>query len=97
VVLLNFVKENFVMANVKFQKQVGKPTVYYFPDLQVNESFRVKSPASRGAIYRKIYYKDTHEYLQMEEATGQVFKPTHSPVEVVGVEVTIDAVKPSIY
>lgn len=85
------------MANVKFQKKVGKPTVYYFPDLQVNESFRVKSPAARGAIYRKVYSRDLQKYMQMEEATGQLFNPTGSPVEIVSVEVTIDAIKPSIY
>lgn len=85
------------MATVNFQNVLGNRVVLYFDDLDLNDSFRVNSKRSRGAVYRKVLVKDAHDYMMLEEATGKIFDPTSSPVEPVKVTVTIDAVKPSIY
>lgn len=84
------------MATVNFQNGVRVGQVY-FNDLDLNDSFRVDSKRSRGAIYRKVLDNETRDYKMLEEATGKVFDPTSSPVELVKVTVTIDAIKPSIY
>ena len=77
----------------------------YFSDLQVNQCFR--NINGRGAVYRKVMlnnditvrdkYLASNVYLMMEEATGRLFMPTTSQVEVVQVEVTVKAPKPHIY
>lgn len=85
------------MASVTFQTgsvSVGK---IYFDDLDLNDSFRVDSRRSRGAVYRKVLLNESDEFQMLEEATGKVFLPTQSPVSKVKVTVTIDAVKPNIY
>lgn len=85
------------MASVQFQNRLPQVGQLFFDDLDLNDSFRVNSKRSRGAVYRKVLVKDDHDYMMLEEATGKIFDPTSSPVELVKVTVTIDAVKPSIY
>lgn len=84
------------MATVNFHGSVQLKQ-FFFNDLDLNESFRVRSARSRGAVYRKVLLNEDDSFKMLEEATGKVFEPTSSPVEVVKVTVTIDAVKPSIY
>jgi hypothetical protein len=88
---------------------VTKVRALTFEDLNVGESFKIDTPASRGAVYVKVdlgarlddldgYYDcDKDKYGQLEVATGKVFTPTKSPVKRVDVSVTINEVKPALY
>lgn len=83
------------MAQVNFRgSSVGK---LLFEDLDLNDSFVIDSPASHGAVYRKVRKSRTSDYYMMEEATGKLFDPTVSNVKKVNVAVQIDTNKPSIY
>jgi hypothetical protein len=87
------------MAKVKFgASSVVAPLT--FDKLGKNESFRIATVNAQGAVYRKVLKKarfGTNEYFMMEEATGELFEPTRSPVELVDVEVNINTPKPKIY
>lgn len=88
------------MANVKWGKSVAS-SVEYFGDLSTNDSFVIKSKASKGAVYRKValFHPGSSlvsEYM-MEEETGKLFSPTLSMVEKVEVSVEISKAKPEIY
>lgn len=76
------------------QSKVGQDR---FDDLGLNESFRIASPQSRGAVYVKVIDNRTGDYGMLELATGKVFDPTTSPVEPVNVEVNVSAPRPNIY
>lgn len=84
------------MASVTFSQCNTAPKPNYFADLNDNDSFRISSRRARGAVYRKVHF-DNDVYYMLEEATGELFEPTNSPVELVKVTVSIDAVKPAIY
>lgn len=88
------------MANVKWGKSVSSPSEY-FSNLATNDSFVIKSKASKGAVYRKVLFCHhgtslVTEYM-MEEETGKLFNPTLSAVEKVDVSVEISKSKPEIY
>lgn len=84
-------------VKVNWEKQPGRNL--FFSDLHVNQCFR--NVNGRGAVYRKIITNSDVfgqlKHLMMEEATGRVFNPTTSQVELVEVEVTVKASKPYIY
>ncbi len=84
------------MASVQFQNQLQQVGQVFFEDLNDNDSFRIVSKRARGAVYRKVHFEDD-QYFMLEEVTGELFEPSISPVELVKVTVTVDAVKPSIY
>jgi hypothetical protein len=71
----------------------------YFKDLPVGSSFRIVN--GHGAVYQKVEIQKNvlgQEVLAMQEiATGKVFAATQSKVEEVFVEITVGAVRPSIY
>lgn len=73
-----------------------------FSSLDVGETF--KNTQGHGAVYMKVKvnsdvvrggYVDSFGMLEL--ATGKVFKPTSSPLELVDVEMTVDVPKPTIY
>lgn len=88
------------MAKVKFNTTPSVTTLH-FSDLKKNESFRIKSAHSQGAVYRKVAKRSSSsvgdEWFAMEEATGDLFYPSASPVEIVDVEVSIATPKPNCY
>lgn len=84
-----------------WQSDVAKQ-VLYFKDLKVNDHYVIDTANSHGAVYRKV--RDTRqrsygqdEYLQLEAFTGELFKPTASPVRLVEAEIAFKAKKPTIY
>lgn len=88
------------MASVNWKAAAVNVPTYYFDDLDDNASFKIRSGRSRGAVYRKVVYKDfsgVEHYYMMEEATGKLFEPTASQVEEVFVTVEIGLNKPNIY
>lgn len=67
-----------------------------FSSLGVGDTFR--NTHGHGAVYMKVQLcGDYDDYGMLELATGKVFKPTSSPLELVDVEMTVDTTKPSIY
>lgn len=77
-----------------------------FTDLKVNESFRIVSPYSKGAVYTKVdigafgldSIKKTYGIFgQLEIMTGKVFPPTTSEVELVEVNAVIEQDMPNLY
>lgn len=88
------------MAKVKFNQPTASVNVLRFSDLTKNDSFRIATVHSHGAVYRKVVKKSSfggNEEYMMEEATGELFKPTNSVVELVDVEVSVATPKPSCY
>ncbi len=75
----------------------------HFNDLGVNQSFRIASNRSQGAVYTKVELDNIlvnstfAKYGMCEVATGKVFVGTNSPVELVEVEALINGTKPNIY
>ena len=74
----------------------------YFSNLKLNDTFRIVS--GRGAVYTKVSVAPAARSsdirgreLMMEVATGLLFDPTTSPVELVEVDVQISTPKPYIY
>ena len=65
----------------------------HFSDLMLNDSFRIVD--GRGAVYVKVQHRDG-TFGMLELATGKIFAPTLSEVELVEVEVNIKTVKPAI-
>jgi len=86
------------VSNV-FWKNQKPATVVYFNQLETGECFKIDTPSSLGAVYRKVVRdKDcTPTYYQEEIATARLFLPTPSPVKRVTVEIHVDESKPSIY
>ena len=67
------------MATLQWNRPIQQKALY-FSDIQVNESFKITSPHSHGAVYRKV--EDRHgKGFSMEEATGKIYDPTPSPIE----------------
>lgn len=88
-------------TNVKINwKHKLLPQVQYYSDLSLNEAFRL---TTGQAIYIKVLVSPkvagnrNEEYGMLEIATGKVFPPSNSPVELVNVEVNVDSVKPPLY
>lgn len=82
--------------SIKFvwEGEVNKPL--YFKDVPVNKNFLIDTESAQGAVYRKVYNKDKNQYLAMEEATGNLYTPTNSPVKLVDATVSIKAPKPNL-
>lgn len=91
---------------------VGDQVKLYFNDIGLNEGFRIKSPASRGAVYQKVRLSldaarsidpswsgdaDEDLFFAKEVETGIISKPTRSEVEPVDLNITVAAPKPNIY
>lgn len=81
-----------------------------FKDLQLGDHFKIDTPHSKGAVYRKVLLnthftqnttmspvKNKEQYAQLEVSEAEVFPPTESPVVLVEVEMTIMSPKPSFY
>ena len=74
--------------------------VLYYNDLKLNEAFRL---TTGQAIYIKVLVSPrvagnhNEEYGMLEIATGMIFAPSKSPVELIHVEINVDLEKPSIY
>jgi len=69
----------------------------YFKDLLLNESFKI---VAGDAVYVKVavvHKYDENEEFMCELATGKLFPPTKSPVQLVHVDVDVDLPKPVIY
>lgn len=75
-------KVSFVGSLASFKK---------FNNLNIGDCFRIASDRSKGAVYSKCLVHDTQEYGMFEFATGTVWEPTHTNVELVDVEVKIGA------
>lgn len=92
------VKTTKPVANVFWKNQKSVATVY-FNQLEVGECFKIDTPTSLGAVYRKVVRdKDCPAtYFQEEVATARLFLPTPSPVKRVTVEIHVDESKPNIY
>lgn len=93
---------------MKINWQNQKESVNFFENLDVNTGFKVVSPHARGAVYIKVakgdsdtkIYSSRHghmECMMYEVATGKLFPPTSSPVEIVEIETNIHQKKPGIY
>lgn len=76
------------MTKISWKKTVG----LYFTDIELGQCFRIKS---REAVYMKVQFG--HRELKLELATGKIFEPTASEIELIPVEICIDTTKPSIY
>ena len=84
-------------------KNSGKTaSVLYFDDVKINETFRIKG--GQGAVYNKCLIKGSSrrhfagqkdEYGMYELATGIIYCPTPSQVELVKATTTIDVNKPT--
>lgn len=77
-------------------------TTLYFQDVAVNQGFRNVSDLSKGAVYLKVedynaFEKDYECYAMLEIATGVMFRPTTSPVELVDIKLNIGVEKPDLY
>lgn len=95
------------MPKITFHDQKVKQGIT-FSDLQLNDTFSIRSRRSKGAVYRKVRFKQhntspssinqyTETFYMLEEATGKLFDPTTSEVQKVNVDIVIHAPKPSIY
>lgn len=69
----------------------------FFTDLKVNDTFKIKSSKSKGAVYVKCEFQNRNDFWMMELGTGKIFSPTPSEVQLVDVEVVISDVKPQLY
>ena len=76
----------------------------YFKDLNLGDHFKIDTPHSKGAVYRKVLLNThftknimSYQHAQLEVSEAEVFPPTESPVVLVEVEMTIMSPKPSIY
>lgn len=71
----------------------------YFEDLNINDTFRIVSNRSHGAVYVKVLVgPKSHDpkHMMYEIATGNVFPATPSRVERVDVDVHVNANKPQL-
>lgn len=89
------------MPNINWKNPVPSRNLY-FSDLKVNDTFRIIG--GRGAVYTKVAvshgvstYDIRGREFMMEVATGLLFEPTSSNVELVQVDVQIASPKPYIY
>ena len=85
------------MVNVLWKDSVVDKKVLYFDDIEVNQAFRNISDNSRGAIYIKVHNSNSRLYYMLEIVSGILWTPTASPIELINVDIRIDAPKPSIY
>jgi hypothetical protein len=77
---------------IEWGKSIG------FDDLEVNQTFRIKTAKSKNAVYSKVKKGKSHpEFFMYELTTGQLWPPTKSPVEIVSTKVTVCTDKPKIY
>lgn len=74
-----------------------------FKDLNLGDHFKIDTPHSKGAVYRKVLLNThftknimSYQYAQLELSEAEVFPPTESPVVLVEVEMTVMSPKPSI-
>jgi hypothetical protein len=89
------------MPNINW-KNPARNLYFSYHDLKVNDTFRIVG--GRGAVYTKVSVShgvSTHDIrgceFMMEVATGLLFEPTSSNVELVQVDVQIASPKPYIY
>lgn len=91
------IKKEKKMTKVIWKNEAVK--TLKFDDLKLNDSFKICTKKSKGAVYTKVRtpsYKG-HEFYMLEVATGKLFEPTVSTVEKVEVTVNVEALKPEIY
>lgn len=95
------------MTAVSWANQPVRKTLH-FVDLLPNEAFRIKSYRSKGAVYIKVVpghddlvlegkWGETHSGVMYELATGKLYPPTSSTVELVDVDIEVHQDKPDIY
>lgn len=81
-------------------KDADVNTKLFFGDLPLNATFRIKG--AKGAVYVKTIIRNLNittrnQYMMYEIASGALFDPTKSEVELVDVEVKVNVPKPSVY
>lgn len=106
---LNKSGEQNMSMQINFKNDVTTKQLY-FADLPLNSAFRIKTSGSKGAIYIKTQeinhfsrmgsnnkLQTVNHFRMYEIATGKLFEPTPSPVELVSVKIEIDAERPEVY
>ncbi len=79
---------------VNWNHRVAKTKTLHFANLDINDAFKI---VGAKAVYIKVKENYGQNEWMMELATGRLFAPTLSPVDLVNVEVNIGIPKPSIY
>lgn len=88
-------KKEKVMSTVKFMGKKNAVKSYSFKELDPMTMFRI---VGHKAIYLKVGpVKHTSDMYMLEVATGKMFVPTFSPVELVSGEVLVYEEMPDIY
>lgn len=85
---------------INWKNQPPKPRHLYYDDLKLNDAFRLTTGQAiyiKVAISPKLSGTKVQVNGMLELATGQVFHPSESPVELISVEINIDSAKPNIY
>jgi hypothetical protein len=84
-------------VRINWGKKVEAKKDLYFQHLEVGDTFKINNSMSKGVVYMKVECQEHFTHHMLELATGKVYPPTPSKVERVGVEINIEALKPSCY
>lgn len=82
-------------AKINWGSPIQKNAKLFFNDLSDGETFRIATNRSRGAVYMAVSGGSGRYMLEL--ATGELYNPSDSEVELIPVEINIGVAKPSIY